>query len=148
VFQRHKHTVHSSQKRSHPGQPFRLITLPPDIKGKHPKEFSGPYETARHLSLPFCPRSACSTSLFWPDRESPRKITTPKTGPRFNIGDDYYLANYVQLTSYWQTLAQESDRMKLVDIGPTAENPPQYMAIISSPRTSRSSITTKKSPPN
>jgi hypothetical protein len=65
--------------------------------------------------------------------DSSRKITTPKQAFGFNIGDDYYLANYVQLTSYWQTLAKESDRMKLVDIGPTAENRRQYMAIISSP---------------
>jgi hypothetical protein len=65
--------------------------------------------------------------------ESPRKITTPKQALGFNVGDDYYLANYVQLTAYWQTLAKESDRMKLVDIGPTAENRRQYMAIISSP---------------
>ncbi len=65
--------------------------------------------------------------------DSPRKITTPKQALGFNIGDDYYLANYAQLTSYWQTLAKESDRMKLVDIGPTAENRRQYMAIISSP---------------
>ncbi len=65
--------------------------------------------------------------------DAPRKITTPKQALGFNIGDDYYLANYAQLTSYWQTLAKESDRMKLVDIGPTAENRRQYMAIISSP---------------
>src|SRR5260370_39807712 len=65
--------------------------------------------------------------------EPPRKITTPKQACGFTIGDDYYLANYVQLTAYWQTLAKESDRMKLVDIGPTAEGRRQYMAIISSP---------------
>src|ERR1700722_11994352 len=65
--------------------------------------------------------------------ESSRKITTPKEAFGFNVGDDYHLANYVQLTSYWQTLAKESDRMKLVDIGPTAEGRRQYMAIISSP---------------
>jgi hypothetical protein len=63
----------------------------------------------------------------------PRKVTTPKEAFGFNVGDDYHLANYVQLTSYWQTLAKESDRMKLVDIGPTAEGRRQYMAIISSP---------------
>jgi hypothetical protein len=63
----------------------------------------------------------------------PRKITTPKEAFGFNVGDDYHMANYVQLTSYWQTLAKESDRMKLVDMGPTAEGRRQYMAIISSP---------------
>ncbi len=62
-----------------------------------------------------------------------RNITTPKQAFGFNIGDDYHLANYVQLTSYWQQLAKESDRMKLVDIGPTAEGRRQLMAIISSP---------------
>src|SRR5207302_10421167 len=63
----------------------------------------------------------------------PRKITTPKQALGFNIGDDYYLANYAQLIAYWQTLAKQSDRMKPPDLGPTAENRRQYMAIISSP---------------
>src|SRR5215469_10431589 len=61
------------------------------------------------------------------------KITTPKEALGFNIGDDYQVANYTQLEAYWKKLASESDRMKLVDIGPTAEGRRQYMAIISSP---------------
>src|ERR1700722_15791844 len=72
-------------------------------------------------------------SQSYSQSEAPRKITTPKEAIGFNIGDDYQLANYVQLTAYWRTLAKESDRMKLVDIGPTAEGRRQYMAIISSP---------------
>lgn len=51
----------------------------------------------------------------------------------FNIGDDYRMVNYVQETAYLQKLAKESDRMKLVDIGPSAEGRHQYMAIITSP---------------
>jgi hypothetical protein len=43
------------------------------------------------------------------------------------------VANYAQLEAYWKTLASESDRMKLVSIGQTAEGRPQYMAIITSP---------------
>lgn len=43
------------------------------------------------------------------------------------------MASYTQLEAYWTKLASESDRMKLVDIGPTAEGRKQYMAIISSP---------------
>jgi hypothetical protein len=62
------------------------------------------------------------------------KITTPQQEFGFQIGDDYQLANYVQLTAYWQKLARESDRMKLVDIGKTAEGRTQWMAIISSPQ--------------
>jgi hypothetical protein len=61
------------------------------------------------------------------------KITTPKEAFGFNIGDDYQLATYTQLTAYWKKLASQSDRMKLVDIGPTAEGRRQLMAIITSP---------------
>jgi len=61
------------------------------------------------------------------------KVTTPKEALGFNIGDDYQVANYTQLESYWKKLATESDRMKLVDIGPTGEGRRQYMAIITSP---------------
>jgi hypothetical protein len=64
-------------------------------------------------------------------------ITTPKEQLGFNIGDDYQVANYTQLEAYWKKLSTESDRMKLVDIGNTAEGRPQYMAIISSPENIR-----------
>lgn len=60
-------------------------------------------------------------------------ITTPKQMFGHNIGDDYWLANYDQFEAYWHKLAGESDRMKLVDIGKTAEGRPELMAIISSP---------------
>jgi len=61
------------------------------------------------------------------------RITSPKDQLGFNLGDDYMVANYTQLQAYWKKLASESDRMKLVDIGPTAEGRRQYMAIITSP---------------
>jgi len=61
------------------------------------------------------------------------KITPPKEMIGFNIGDDYNMANYTQIATMWKKWASESDRMKLVSIGNTAEGRPQYMAIISSP---------------
>src|ERR1700735_4693564 len=61
------------------------------------------------------------------------KITTPKQALGFNIGDDYQMASYTRLETYWKKLASESDRMKLVDIGLTAEGRHQWMAVISSP---------------
>ncbi len=61
------------------------------------------------------------------------RITTPKEQFGFHLGDDYQLANYVQLTSYWKKLDAESDRMKLVEIGKTAEGRPQWMAVITAP---------------
>src|SRR4051794_12208262 len=60
-------------------------------------------------------------------------ITSPKEQFGHNIGDDYWLANYDQFQAYWNKLAKESDRMKLVEIGKSAEGRSQLMAIISSP---------------
>src|SRR5258707_1154738 len=61
------------------------------------------------------------------------KITTPKEQLGFNFGDDYQLANYTQLVDYWKKLAQQSDRMKLVEIGKSAEGRTMVMAIITAP---------------
>src|SRR6266567_221011 len=60
-------------------------------------------------------------------------ITSPRDQFGHNIGDDYFLANYDQLTKYWQKLDKESDRMKLVRIGTSTEGRPMWMAIITSP---------------
>jgi hypothetical protein len=61
-------------------------------------------------------------------------ITTPLEEFGHNIGDDYFLANYAQLTKYWQKLDRQSDRMKVVRIGTSAEGRPMLMAIITSPQ--------------
>src|SRR5688572_18858370 len=62
-----------------------------------------------------------------------QRITTPKEEFGKNFGDDYFLANYKQISAYWQKLARQSPRMRLVDIGRTAEGRTQYMAVVSSP---------------
>jgi hypothetical protein len=59
-------------------------------------------------------------------------ITPPEVGGHA-VGEDYFLANYTQLLEYWNKLAKESDRIKLVDIGKTAEGRPITIAIITSP---------------
>ncbi|HEX8905616.1 MAG TPA: M14 metallopeptidase family protein, partial [Longimicrobiaceae bacterium] len=61
------------------------------------------------------------------------RLTTPQQQFGHEIGADYQLPNYTQLVAYWQKLAGQSDRMRLVDIGRTAEGRTQYMAIVSSP---------------
>ena len=61
------------------------------------------------------------------------KVTSPKEQFGFAVGDDYQLVNYKQLTAYWKKLDAESDRLKLVEIGRTAEGRTMVMAIISSP---------------
>lgn len=64
---------------------------------------------------------------------APTKITPAKALIGFTIGDDYHMANYTQLTALWKKWETETDRMKVVSIGNTAEGRPQLMAIISSP---------------
>ncbi|GAC1648342.1 MAG: M14 family metallopeptidase [Gemmatimonadaceae bacterium] len=59
-------------------------------------------------------------------------VTSPTEQFDHVIGDDYWLATYDQLSEYWHKLARESDRMKVVDIGPSAEGRRQLMAIVSS----------------
>ena len=61
------------------------------------------------------------------------QITTPKQALGFNVGDDYHMASYSQLETYWKKLASESDRMNMVEIGLTAEGRHQWMAVISAP---------------
>lgn len=61
------------------------------------------------------------------------KVTTPKQHFGHNIGDDYFLAGYAQLSSYWKKLDRESDRVTVVEIGKTAEGRTMLMAIVTSP---------------
>src|SRR5579872_1238587 len=60
------------------------------------------------------------------------RITSPKSHFGFNLGDDYCLANYEQYASYLARLEKESNRIKIVNIGETAEKRPQLMAIVTS----------------
>jgi hypothetical protein len=62
-----------------------------------------------------------------------KRITSPREQFGFNLGDDYQLANYSQLETYWKKLALESRRISLEGIGMTAERRPMYMAIVTSP---------------
>jgi hypothetical protein len=63
--------------------------------------------------------------------------TSPKAFFGFDIGDDYQLANYQQISAYWRKLASESDRMVVREIGTTAEGRTMLMAIVSSPENIR-----------
>jgi hypothetical protein len=65
------------------------------------------------------------------------KITTPREQFGFSIGDDYQLADYSQLAAYWNRLAGESERIKIVEIGRTAEGRAMLMAIITAPENHR-----------
>ena len=84
-----------------------------------------------------CLAAAKGLAAGRPERRVATRITTPKEALGFNLGDDYQMASYTQLDAYWKRLAIESDRLKLVDIGQTAEARHQYMMIVSSPENIR-----------
>jgi hypothetical protein len=71
------------------------------------------------------------------------RITTPKAQFGFAIGDDYQLANYTQISTYWRKIDAESDRVTVQEIGTTAEGRPQLMAVVTSPENHRQLATFK-----
>ncbi len=61
------------------------------------------------------------------------RITSPSEAFGHEVGADYHLVNYTQWEAYLKTLAGQSDRMKLVEIGQSSEGRTQYIAIVSTP---------------
>ena len=88
--------------------------------------------------------AACVLSAGVAESPAPRaaepagaaRITSRK-GFGHNFGDDYFLANYQQISAYWRKLEKESPRIKIQEIGKTAEGRTQLMAIVTSPENQR-----------
>ncbi|HVT37788.1 MAG TPA: M14 metallopeptidase family protein [Gemmatimonadaceae bacterium] len=74
-----------------------------------------------------------ATSAKSPVATADVHITTPREEFGANFGDDYFLANYKQIAAYWHKLQTQSARIKVVEIGKTAEGRPHLMAIVTSP---------------
>jgi Zinc carboxypeptidase len=74
----------------------------------------------------------CAVTAFAQSR-----LTSPKDHFGFHIGDDYQLANYTQYETYLKKLDQESDRMKVVGMGRSAEGRTMHLAVITSPENHR-----------
>jgi hypothetical protein len=60
-------------------------------------------------------------------------VTSPEAFFGHELGADYRLPSYRDMTAYWERLAAASDRMTLVSMGQTTEGRDQLMAIITSP---------------
>ena len=60
-------------------------------------------------------------------------VTSPREAFGHELGADYSLVNYRQLSEYWATLARQSDRMTLQRIGTSSEGRPMLMAIVTAP---------------
>jgi len=63
-----------------------------------------------------------------------RGLTTPLEAFGHEVGADYRLITYSQFERYLQTLAGQSDRMKLLEIGKSSEGRTQYLSVVSSPQ--------------
>lgn len=71
-------------------------------------------------------------------QDAPPRLTTPKEAMGgHEPGEDYFLANYDQLSAYWRTLAKQSPRARLITLGKTAEGRDQLMMVVSAPENLR-----------
>lgn len=61
------------------------------------------------------------------------QVPSPKEFFGHDICEDYWLANYKDLTRYWQALAKASPRARVVSMGKTEFGREQWMTIISDP---------------
>ncbi|MFN2636123.1 MAG: M14 metallopeptidase family protein [Gemmatimonadaceae bacterium] len=84
------------------------------------------------LKLKLLPLLLASGAIPFSGMAQPR-VTSPRAQFGHEIGSDYFLVNYAQMIDYWRKLDRQSDRMKMVRIGTTAEGRPMWMAIITSP---------------
>ncbi|WP_076070317.1 M14 family metallopeptidase [Sphingomonas montana] len=88
------------------------------------------------LTIVFCAAAPAVAQTATP--QTPRlRITAPEAMMTGRPGADYFLANYTQVSAWLQKIAGESDRIKIVGIGKTAEGREQYMAIVSAPENIR-----------
>ncbi|HEU4418417.1 MAG TPA: M14 metallopeptidase family protein [Planctomycetota bacterium] len=62
------------------------------------------------------------------------QVPSPVAFLGHEIGADHQLCNYTDLVRYFRAIEQSTDRMKLVDIGPTSYGQRMLMAVITSPQ--------------
>jgi hypothetical protein len=60
-------------------------------------------------------------------------VPTPREHLGFTPGDDYKLADWAQVSGYFQKLAAASDRIRLVEFGKSALGKPMLVAFLSTP---------------
>ncbi len=60
-------------------------------------------------------------------------VPSPREHFGYDPGEDYKLAGYPEMVSYFQALERTSDRIRLVEFGRSSEGRPMYVAFLSSP---------------
>jgi hypothetical protein len=64
---------------------------------------------------------------------SQNKITTPEEYFGFQMGADYKLARWDKIVDYFYELEKQSDKLKVMNLGPSSEGHPFLLLLISSP---------------
>lgn len=60
------------------------------------------------------------------------RVERPESFFGFRLGDDYKMARWDRITEYFYLLSQQSEHIRVVNLGPTTENNPFLLAIITS----------------
>lgn len=69
-------------------------------------------------------------SALLPSTSFSAELISPEKFLGFQVGQDFKLANWKQITEYFQLLSEASDRLQLVELGQTTLGRPLVMAII------------------
>ncbi len=72
-----------------------------------------------------------AASLFAPGASA--QVPSPKEFLGHEVGADYSLCNYTDMMRYFRAIEQKSDRLRILDIGPTSYGQRMHMMAISSP---------------
>ncbi len=65
---------------------------------------------------------------------SQNEITSPEDFFGFQMGADYKLARWDKMVDYFYALEKQSDRIKVMDLGPSSEGHPFLLLLITSPQ--------------
>ncbi|MFO1076152.1 MAG: M14 metallopeptidase family protein [Planctomycetota bacterium] len=77
---------------------------------------------------------SCLLALTCLSAPARAQVPSPVEFLGHEIGADHRLCNYTDLCAYWRAIEAKTDRMRLVDIGPTSYGQRMLMAVISSPQ--------------
>jgi hypothetical protein len=72
-------------------------------------------------------------ALAAPPAAAPNDVTSPETFFGFRLGTDRKLARWDKIVEYYRLLDKESERIQVIDLGPTTEGNPYLLAIVTSP---------------
>ena len=61
-------------------------------------------------------------------------VTSPESFFGFRLGSDRKIARWDRIVDYYNRLGEESDRIKVVEMGPSTEGNPFLLVVISSPQ--------------